>query len=84
MRELRRGQEQGTQYLVLNRSCADLYDEIAELFANRPYIKVVVDRRRGKGRMTTIPGSSPARGQSPLGRRLDVRHVSVERRRQAS
>ena len=57
MRELRRGEGQGAYYLVLNRSCADLYDEIAELFANRPYIRVVVDRRRGKSGMAEIPAS---------------------------
>ena len=54
MRQLRRGQEHGTHYLVLNRSCADLYDEVAELFADRPYIEVVVDRRRGKRGMPVI------------------------------
>jgi len=43
-------------YLVISRSCAYLYDEIAKLFADRPDIKVVVDRRRGKGRMAEIPG----------------------------
>ena len=57
MQELRHGQAQGKYFLVLNRSCADLYDEIAELFANRPYIKVVVDRRRGKSGMAEIPAS---------------------------
>jgi hypothetical protein len=61
MRALRRGQEQGTYYLVLNRSCADLYDEVAELFADRPYIEVVVDRRRGKGGMPEIPASQRPR-----------------------
>lgn len=33
-------------HLVLNRSWADLYDEVAGLFAGRPDIRVVVDRRR--------------------------------------
>jgi hypothetical protein len=69
---------------VLNRSCADLYDQIAELFAGRPDIQVVVDRRWGKGRMATIPASRPVRDRSPEGRPLDVRLVSVEMRRQAS
>ena len=68
MRELRRGQEQGTYHLVLNRSCADLYDEIAELFANRPYIKVVVDRRRGRNGMAEIPTSGMPRSRQGHGR----------------
>ncbi len=55
MREPREGQEGRKNYLVLNRSCADLYGEIAELFANRTDIEVVVDRRRGKGGMIPIP-----------------------------
>ena len=71
-------------YLVLNRSCAELYDEIAELFADRPHIEVIVDRRRGKGEMRAIPASQPVRGQSSEGRPLDVRLVSVEMRRQAT
>lgn len=57
MREPREGQEneeQGIHYLVLNRSCADLYEAIAKLFAGRPYIKVIVDRRQGKGQMEEI------------------------------
>lgn len=37
-------------HLVLNRSWADLYDEVAGLFAGRSDIRVVVDRRgRGRG-----------------------------------
>lgn len=55
MREPRGGQEGRKNYLVLNRSCADLYPEIAELFADRTDIEVVVDRRRGKGGMIPIP-----------------------------
>lgn len=58
MREPREGQEgeEGRKnYLVLNRSCADLYGEIAELFSNRADIEVIVDRRRGKGGMIPIP-----------------------------
>jgi hypothetical protein len=47
MREPRIGQGQGTYYLVLNRSCADLYEEIAKLFVGYPRIQVVLDRRRG-------------------------------------
>lgn len=39
--------EQEVHYLVVSRSCAYLYEEIAELFADRPDIKVIVDRRRG-------------------------------------
>jgi hypothetical protein len=55
-------------YLVLNRSCADLYDEIAELFADRPYIKVVMDRRRGKNGMAEIPASQKPRARQGHGR----------------
>jgi hypothetical protein len=36
MRQPRPGQGQGTYYLVLNRSCADLYEEIAKLFVGYP------------------------------------------------
>ena len=57
MRGLGGGGEQRAYYLVLNRSCADLYDEIAELFADRPYIKVIVDRRRGKNGMAELQAS---------------------------
>jgi len=84
MREPRQGQEREMHYLVLNRSCADLYDEIAELFADRPHIEVIVDRRRGKEQMGSIPASRPAQDQLSEGRPLDVRRVSVEMRRQAS
>ena len=55
MREPWPGQGSGASYLVLNRSCADLYDEIAELFAERLSIEVMEDRRRGRGRMARIP-----------------------------
>jgi len=55
MREPRNGQEQQTNYLVLSRSCGDLCAEITALFADRPDIKVVVDRRRGPGEMPEIP-----------------------------
>lgn len=55
MREPQEGQEGRKNYLVLNRSCADLYAEIAELFANRTDVEVIVDRRRGKGGMIPIP-----------------------------
>ncbi len=71
-------------YLVLNRSCADLYDEIAELFADRPHIEVIVDRRRGKEEMGGIPASRPDQDQLPEGQPLNVRRVSVEMRRLAS
>ena len=55
MREPRPGQGNGPYYLVLNRSCADLYEEIAELFEDRPSIEVVVDRRQGQEGMKEIP-----------------------------
>ena len=55
MRGSREGQERRTHYLVLSRSCADLYEEIAELFADRSDIEVVVDRRLGRGGMLPIP-----------------------------
>ena len=55
MRQPRDGQEGRRNILVLNRSCADLYAEIAELFANRTDVEVIVDRRRGKGGMIPIP-----------------------------
>jgi hypothetical protein len=55
MRESREGRGRRVQYLVLSRSCADLYDEIVELFADRTNIEVIVDRRRGSAGMTEIP-----------------------------
>jgi hypothetical protein len=54
-REPREGQELKRHYLVLSRSCADLYDEIVKLFANRPNIVVIIDRRKGEGAMAEIP-----------------------------
>ena len=47
--------EQEVHYLVISRSCAYLYEEIARLFADRPDIKVIVDRRQGPTRMKEIP-----------------------------
>jgi hypothetical protein len=83
MRQVRRGQEQGTYYLVLNRSCADLYDEVAELFADRLYIEVVVDRRRGKRGMPEIPASQRPRARK--GRwRPNLKVVSARLRQEAS
>ncbi len=55
MREPREGQAGRRNILVLSRSCADLFQEIAELFADRTDIEVIVDRRRGKGGMIPIP-----------------------------
>jgi len=60
MRQPRPGQGQGPYYLVLNRSCADLYQEIADCFEDRLCIEVVVDRRRGQDRMAEIPASQDA------------------------
>ena len=38
--------EHQTQYMVLCRACADLYEEISSLLADWPDVVVVVDRRR--------------------------------------
>ncbi len=47
MREPRdRRLDSGAQYLVLCRACAELYEEIAAFFSERPEVVVVVDRRR--------------------------------------
>ncbi len=85
MNEPWRGQGQGTHYLVLNRSCADLYDQIVALFAERLDIdiEVVVDRRRGKGGMATIP--SPERPHVPMrqGRPANVQQLSARLRKEA-
>jgi len=61
----RKGREGQRNILVLNRSCADLHAEITELFADRPDIEIIVDRRRGKGGMVQIPLSRrrPRSGQ---------------------
>ncbi len=83
MREPRIGQQDGTYYLVLNRSCADLYEEIAEVFEDRPYAKVVVDLRRGKGRMTEIP-SGERRGARIREGQVNPRLVSMRLRKEES
>jgi hypothetical protein len=83
MPEKRRKREQDTYCLVLSRSCADLYEEIAELFADRPYIKVVVDRREGEEGMTEIPVKE-RRGARTRKGRANPRQVSVRLRKEAS
>lgn len=82
MREPRPGQGQGTYYLVLNRSCADLYGEIAELFADRPSIEVVVDRRRGQEGMAEIPPGRRRGARTKKGR-ANPRVMSVRLRKEA-
>lgn len=37
--------ERRTQYVVLSRACANLYEEMVALFSDWPGIEVVVDRR---------------------------------------
>jgi len=69
LREPREGQERERHYLVLSRSCADLYEEIAELFADRPSIEVVVDRRRGLDGMPEIPAARKRRAERRRRRR---------------
>lgn len=83
MPEKRRKRDQGTYYLVLSRSCADLHKEIAELFADRPYIKIVVDRRKGEDGMKEIPAGK-RRGVRTRVKRADARLVSARLRREAS
>ena len=83
MREPRRGQGQGTYCLVLNRSCADLYDEIAEFFADRLCVEVIVDRRRGRNGMARIPAGKRC-GAGPRKGRASPRMVSVRLRSEAS
>ncbi len=73
MREPREGQAGRRNILVLSRSCADLFQEIAELFADRPSIEVVVDRRRGLDGMTEIPAARKRRAE----RRRKRRQVSM-------
>jgi hypothetical protein len=70
LREPREGQEGRRNLLVLNRSCADLYEEIAGLFADRPDIEVIVDRRRGRGGMLPIPLSRKTRARPGGGNRV--------------
>lgn len=57
------GRELKVHYLVISRSCADLYEEIARLFADHPDIKVIVDRRRGPTRMKEIPKAKGRRSR---------------------
>ncbi|HWT80446.1 MAG TPA: hypothetical protein VN648_16815 [Candidatus Methylomirabilis sp.] len=75
-------QTTGAYYLVLNRSCADLYEEIAEAFEDRAYIEVVVDRRQGEGSMKEIPAKE-RRGAGTQKRLDDPRMVAVLLRKQA-
>jgi len=83
LREPRDGQEGRRNILVLNRSCADLYAEIAELFADRPFIEVVVDRRRGIDRMTEIPAAKKPRAERRQRRRqASITLVLPERAKQ--
>jgi len=83
MRGPRPGQGQGTYYLVLNRSCADLYEEIANLFVGYPRIQVVLDRRRGNDRMTEIPAGE-RRASRTKKWRGNPRVMSVQLRKEAS
>jgi len=83
MREPRPGQGNGPCYLVLNRSCADLYEEIAEAFEDRPYVKVVIDRRQGRNGMREIP-TRKRRGARTRKAQADPRMVSAQLRKQAS
>ncbi len=83
MRESRPGQGNDPYYLVLNRSCADLYEEIAEAFEDRPYIEVVVDRRRGKAGMKEIPAKR-RRGSRRWKGQVNLRLLSVRVRQEAS
>jgi hypothetical protein len=83
MRKPRPGQEKDSNYLVLNRSCADLYEKIAEVFENQPEINVVVDRRRGTGGMTEIPSSRRRRARTRK-KQANPRMVSVQIKREAS
>jgi hypothetical protein len=69
LREPREGQERERHFLVLSRSCANLYEEIAELFADRPFIEVVVDRRRGLEGMREIPAARKRRAERRRQRR---------------
>lgn len=59
--------EAKVHYLVISRSCADLYDELAQLFADRPDIRVIVDRRHGRGRMAEIPDLQKRKGRKGTG-----------------
>lgn len=79
----RLGQGQGRYCLVLNRSCSDLYDKIADLFADRRYVKVVVDRRRGKEGMAEIPPSEGRCASKDEMRQREARMVSSKLRREA-
>jgi hypothetical protein len=79
----RRGQKGGAYHLVLNRSCADLYEEIAEAFADRRYIKVVMDRRQGPEGMAEIPAGAPRRPRRQGGQ-TNPRLLSVRIRNQVS
>jgi len=37
-------------YMVISRTCADLYEELVDLFKDRPDIRVILDRRLGERR----------------------------------
>jgi hypothetical protein len=82
MRERRRGQKSKGYFLVLNRSCADLYEEIAEAFADRRYITVMMDRRQGPDGMTAIP-AKPRRRSRTRKDPVNPRMVAVRMRKEA-
>jgi len=83
LREPRDGQAGRRNILVLNRSCADLFEEIAKLFADRPSIEVVVDRRRGLEGMTEIPAAKKRRAERRQRRRqASITLVLPERAKQ--
>ncbi len=83
MRRPRSAQGHGSNYLVLSRSCANLYEEIAEVFGDQSGIKVVVDRRQGVGGMTEIPSSKRRRSRTRKGQ-ANPRMISVRMRKEAS
>jgi hypothetical protein len=83
MREPRPGQGQGPYYLVLNRSYADLYEEIAEAFEDRRYIKVIVDRRQGRNGMARIPARQRRLARTRRGQ-TNPRLLSFRLRKEAS
>lgn len=83
MRGPRTGQTNEPYYLVLNRSSADLYEEIAEAFEDRRYIKVIADRRHGRNGMAEIPARKRQGARTRKGQ-ANPRIVSVRLRNEAS
>ena len=82
MRRPRTTQGKTSDYLVLSRSCVDLYEEITEVFGDRSDIMMVMDRRHGIGGIAEIH-SSKGRHARTRKEQVNPRMISVRMRKEA-